>query len=143
MINYLKITHTIHIPLSELKITFIRAPGPGGQNVNKVSTSVQLRFNIQDSPSLPEEMKTRLLTLLRSKLTLDGELIIKANRFRTQNRNKEDAIQRLLAIIKQATIVPKKRKKTAPTAASKKRRLDKKTLHGRLKATRRNKPQEE
>lgn len=140
--NHLKITHSLFIPLSEIKITFIGSPGPGGQNVNKVSTGAQLRFNIHTS-SLSEEIKTRLLTRLHSKLTINGELIIKACRHRTQNRNKEDAIQRLQAIIKQGVILPKKRKKTAPTSASKKRRLDKKNLHGKLKAIRSNKPQNE
>ena len=140
--NYLKITHILFIPLSEIKITFIGSPGPGGQNVNKVSTSAQLRFNIHTS-SLSEEVKMRLLTRLHSKLTINGELIIKASRHRTQNRNKEDAIQRLQVIIQEALILPKKRKKTTHTAASKKRRLDKKTLDSKRKAIRRNKPQDE
>lgn len=140
--NYIKITHSLFILLNEIKITFIGSPGPGGQNVNKLSTGVQLRFNIPAS-SLSEEIKTRLLTKLHSKLTMNGELIIKASRHRTQNRNKEDAIQRLQTIIKQAVILPKQRKKTKPTVASKKRRLDKKSLHSKLKASRSNKPQDE
>lgn len=137
--NYIKITQSIFIFLNEVKITFINSPGPGGQNVNKVSTSVQLRFNIHAS-SLSEEIKMRLLNKLHSKLTINGELIIKASRHRTQNRNKEDAIQRLQTIIKEAIILPKQRKKTKPTVASQKRRLNKKTLHSKLKSIRSNKP---
>ncbi len=132
----IEIAPTIMIPNSEVKFTFIRAPGPGGQNVNKVATGVQLRFNVKDSLSLPEAVKSRLLKLLGKKLTLSGDLIIKASRYRTQNRNKLDAIERLQAIIKQAVTPPKKRKKTKPSLASKERRLEKKKLHSKIKSSR-------
>jgi ribosome-associated protein len=126
----------IEIDSKELKFTFIRTPGPGGQNVNKVSTGVVLRFNVVDSPSLPETVRQRLLTRIAAKLTLSGDVLIKACRYRTQNRNKQDALERLDAMIKEAQIVPKKRKKSKPTLASKKRRLESKALHSKKKATR-------
>lgn len=132
-----KITPNITLNEDELNITFIRSPGPGGQNVNKVATAVQLRFNVLQSASLPEEVRTRLLILAGNKVTQQGELIIKATRFRTQERNKQDAIDRLSHLIQQAAIRRKKRKKTKPTFASTQRRLAKKKLHGQAKRLRR------
>ncbi len=128
---------------SELRFSFIRSPGPGGQNVNKVATAVLLRFNVLHSPSLPEPVRLRLISLLGSKLTTQGDLIIKATRYRTQERNKQDAIERLEALILRATKVPKKRKKTKPTLASKERRLAEKKSHGKTKALRGSKPKYE
>jgi ribosome-associated protein len=130
---------TIKINDSELVFTFIRTPGPGGQNVNKVSSGVLLRFNVVNSTSLPEGVRQRLCTLLGKKLTLSGDCIIKACRFRTQNRNRQDALDRLDALIQQAQKVPKKRKKTKPTLASRMRRLDSKKKQSQKKANRREK----
>lgn len=121
---------------SELKFSYIRSPGPGGQNVNKVATAVQLRFNIVKSESFSEETRQRLLTVLQNKLTTKGEMIIKATRYRTQERNKEDAIERLVTLLKNAAKVPKKRKKTKPSLASKERRIQKKKLHAKTKSLR-------
>jgi ribosome-associated protein len=117
-------------------ITFVRSPGPGGQNVNKTATAAQLRFNIVNSPSLPEDMRTRLLALIGKKLTLQGDLIIKASRYRTQERNKQDALDRLEALLQRAAIPPKKRKKTKATFASTQRRLASKKLHAKNKSLR-------
>src|SRR5436190_2130352 len=113
---------------AEIKLSFISAPGPGGQNVNKLSTAVLLRFNILNSNSIPENIRTRLLSIIGKKLTADGDLLIKASRFRTQERNKQDALARLEELIKRAAIPIKKRKKTKPTLASKLRRLDSKKI---------------
>ncbi len=131
------VTQHISLKPTEIKFTFIASPGPGGQNVNKVATAVQLRFDVLHSPSLPESVRTRLIGLLGKKLTLQGELIIKASRFRTQERNKQDALDRLCELIKRAEIPPKKRKKTKPTFASKLRRLNTKKIQGGKKAMRR------
>lgn len=122
---------------SELNFTFIRTPGPGGQNVNKVSSGVLLRFNVLNSTSLPDTVRQRLCTLLGKKLTTSGDCIIKACRYRTQNRNRQDALERLNALVQQAQKAPKKRKKTKPTLASKKKRLDNKKKQGLKKANRR------
>lgn len=139
----IEITPHIQINESEVKFTFICAPGPGGQNVNKVATAVLLRFNVVNSPSLPEDVRTRLITLLGKRLTQSGDLIIKASRFRTQNRNKEDALVRLQTLIKKAITPPKKRKKTKPTYAATQRRLATKKIHAKNKSLRRNKPRDE
>lgn len=119
---------------TELQFSFIRSPGPGGQNVNKVATAIQLRFNVPHS-SLSEDVRARLAK--KVKLTRHGDLIIKATRFRTQERNKQDALDRLTTLLKSVAIPPKKRKKTRPTFASKQKRLSKKKLHGQAKALRR------
>ncbi|MFI4956606.1 MAG: alternative ribosome rescue aminoacyl-tRNA hydrolase ArfB [Gammaproteobacteria bacterium] len=132
----IKITPNIYLDDSELQIVFVRSPGPGGQNVNKLATAAQLRFNVPNSSSLPEEIRLRLVTRLGKKLTPDGDIVIKASRYRSQERNKYDAIDRLIAILKSATIIPKKRKKTKPTRASTERRLSDKKLHGKTKSLR-------
>jgi len=120
------ITRTIEIDESEIQERFIRASGPGGQNVNKVATTVQLRFDVANSRSLPEEVRKRLISLAGNQITEDGILIIDARRFRTQKRNREDATERLVKLIRNAAQRPKIRRKTRPTLASKIRRLESK-----------------
>jgi ribosome-associated protein len=134
------ITPTIFLNEAELEFNFIRAPGPGGQNVNKVATAVQLRFNLQNSTSFPVDVQARLLMSLANKITREGDIIIKASRFRTQERNKQDAINRLCELLKRGASVPKRRKKTKPTFGSVQQRLNKKKLHGKRKSLRRKKP---
>jgi ribosome-associated protein len=126
----------IIIPESELDESFIRASGPGGQNVNKVSTAVQLRFDVRASPSLPDEVAVRLMRLAGSRLTRDGVLIITADRFRTQDRNRSDARERLAALVAQAEIRPVKRRPTKPSTGSKERRLVGKAVRSGVKQTR-------
>jgi ribosome-associated protein len=130
----------ISIDESELLETFIRGSGPGGQNVNKVATAVQLRFDVRNSPSLPEGVKARLERLAGKRLTGDGVIVITAQRHRTQERNREDAVARLVELIRQATEVPKPRRATKPTFGSKQRRLESKTKRGDIKRTRSAKP---
>lgn len=135
----LKITTNLSIDESDIKFAYIRSPGPGGQNVNKVASGVQLRFDIVHSISLPEEIRSRLLSLLKNKITRQGEIIIKATRYRTQENNKQDAISRLITILKQGTIIPKKRKKTKPSKIAQQKRLTQKKLHAKIKSLRTNK----
>jgi len=122
----IQITRTITIDESEIQEYFVRASGPGGQNVNKVATTVQLRFDVANSSSLPEEVRTRLISLAGNRITEDGILIIDARRFRTQSRNREDAIARLVELIRNAAQRPKIRRKTRLTLTSKIRRLESK-----------------
>ncbi|MFT3755208.1 MAG: alternative ribosome rescue aminoacyl-tRNA hydrolase ArfB [Pseudoxanthomonas sp.] len=129
----LQITPTLAIPDDELVERFVRASGAGGQNVNKVSSAVELRFDVAASPSLPEALRARLLTRRDRRLNDAGVLVIEAQRFRTQERNREDARERLAAIITAALSVPKPRVATKPTRASKTRRLDAKRERGEIK----------
>ncbi|MGV9009332.1 alternative ribosome rescue aminoacyl-tRNA hydrolase ArfB [Brevundimonas sp.] len=124
------------IPEAELEFRFFRSGGPGGQNVNKVSTAVQMRFDARNSPSLTEPVRARLMKLAGSRLTLDGVILISAVRFRTQERNRADAMARLQAMLDQASIAPTYRVPTRPTRASKERRLDGKAKRSTIKSGR-------
>ncbi len=133
----LEITPTLSIDERELQIDFVRASGPGGQNVNKVSTAVQLRFDVRGSTSLPEEVKARLIRLGGSRVTADGVLVLEAKRYRTQEGNRADAILRFSDLVRKATQKPKKRRATRPTLASKEERLKAKKIRSNVKKTRR------
>jgi ribosome-associated protein len=132
----LRVTSNIHIPEDELIERFVRASGPGGQNVNKVATAVQLRFDVRNSPSLPEDVRARLLRLAAPRINRDGELLIEARRYRSQERNRADARQRLARWIERASQPPKRRKPAKPSAAAGRRRLERKKARGRTKALR-------
>jgi ribosome-associated protein len=133
----IQVTHDIAINEAEVHEDFVHSSGPGGQNVNKVATAVQLRFDVRNSPSLPDEVRRRLVTLAGSRITGDGILIIRAQRFRTQGKNREDAVQQLVELVRRATHRPKIRRKTKPSAASQQRRLDSKRRHSQIKTARR------
>ncbi len=132
----IKVTEDIHIDEGELTEKFIRSSGPGGQNVNKLATAVQLRFNAAGSTSLPAPVRARLLALAGSRATTEGEIVIEADRFRTREANRADALDRLLDLIRRAIHKPKPRRKTRPTKASKERRLKSKKSRSKVKSSR-------
>jgi ribosome-associated protein len=139
----IRVNAQIELDEREIQEAFVRASGPGGQNVNKVSTAVQLRFDVVHSLSLPEPVRARLIALAGRRLTQEGVLIIEAERYRSQRRNRDDALERLIELIREACEVETPRRPTRPTLASKKRRLDSKQRRGETKKLRGSKPEEE
>ena len=133
----IRITRNLALDENEVQEEFIRASGPGGQNVNKVATAVQLRFDVVNSQSLPDEVRQRLLSLARKRITEDGVLVIEARRFRSQRANRRDALERLVELIRKAAQKPQIRRKTRPTLASKRLRLEVKRRRARTKRLRR------
>jgi ribosome-associated protein len=136
----IRITDRISIDEGELDETFIRASGPGGQNVNKLASAVQLRFDVRHSPSLPDGVRMRLERLAGKRLTREGVLVITAQRHRTQERNRADARERLCELIREAAIPPVPRRPTRPTRASKERRIESKKRRASIKGLRRTRP---
>ncbi|HEX7204613.1 MAG TPA: alternative ribosome rescue aminoacyl-tRNA hydrolase ArfB [Xanthobacteraceae bacterium] len=136
----IRVTHTISIDDDEVDEQFVRASGPGGQNVNKLSSAVQLRFDVRHSPNLPGDVRARLERLAGRRLTREGVLIISAQRHRTQERNRQDARERLIELIRRAAIAPIPRRATRPTAGSRERRLQSKKHRSSIKGLRQGKP---
>jgi ribosome-associated protein len=135
----IRITRTLQIDERDLEESFVTGSGPGGQNVNKVASAVLLRFNLAGNTTLPEHVKSRLATLAGRRLTLEGIINIQAEQFRDQPRNREDARLRLFALIREAAVIPKIRRPTKPTKASKTRRLEAKSKRGDIKRLRQDK----
>ncbi len=133
----IRITRNVSLDESELEERFIRSPGPGGQNVNKVASAVQLRLDVEGSRSLPDRVKERLRAIAGQRMTEDGVLVIEARRHRSQHRNREDALDRLVGLIRRAATPPKKRKATRPTRAARERRLEAKRRRSEKKKRRR------
>ena len=133
---------TDHIALDEREIeeSFVRASGPGGQNVNKVASAVQLKFDVRRSPSLPNDVAVRLMKLAGRRVRQDGVIVITAQRFRSQEQNRQDALDRLVALVRQAAVRPTPRRKTKPTLASKQRRLEGKSRRSQVKSLRTSRP---
>ena len=139
----IRITEKIAIDEREIEESFIRASGPGGQNVNKLSTAVQLRFDARGSPNLPNDVRARLERLAGKRLTREGVIVIIAQRHRTQERNRQDALDRLVELIQAAAVAPIPRRKTKPTRGSRERRLEGKKQRGKVKALRGTRAHEE
>ena len=143
MADRIPITRTISIDPSEIEETFVRGTGPGGQNVNKVSSAVQLRFNLRNSPSIPEAMKRRVAAIAGKRLTKEGVIVLTANTHRDQPMNRTEAQARLVALLAEGAHVPKRRVATRPTLASKKRRLEGKSIRSTVKQLRTVRPESE
>jgi ribosome-associated protein len=139
----IRVTPAISISESDLHFDYIRASGPGGQNVNKVATAAQLRFDVRGCASLPVDVQDRLLKLAGGKATADGTIVITARRFRAREKNRQDAISRLVDLLRRAATSPKRRRRTRPTAESRRRRLEEKRRRSRTKEGRRAVPYEE
>ena len=133
----IRINERISLAEDEVNEQFVRSPGPGGQNVNKLATAVQLRFDARGSQSLPEDVRERLLELAGTRVTKHGEIVISAHRFRTRERNREDALERLVALVRRAAVAEKPRRPTQPSTAAKRRRLEDKRQRSQLKHARR------
>lgn len=132
----IRVTHRISLDENELHEDFVRASGPGGQHVNKTETAVQLRFDVRNSPNIPDDVKLRLGKLAGSRMTQDGVLILMADAYRSQMRNREDALERLIDLIRDAAVPPKPRRPTRPTLGSKQRRLEGKAKRAEVKKMR-------
>jgi ribosome-associated protein len=136
----IRVTDTISLDESELEESFVRSSGPGGQNVNKLSTAVQLRFDVRRSPSLPNDVAIRLMRLAGKRVTKDGVLVLIAQNHRTQERNRAEALERLITLIREAAVAPIPRRPTKPTRAAKRERLESKKRRSGIKRLRQSRP---